>query len=158
MEPRNKGSKTRQILGIMGAALAIGIIVANANSIYGLLSAVFPITSSGVITSAGINVYKESQCLNNVTSINWGTLSPGGSTSVTVYVKNTGSVNLTLSMRTDSWTPAAASTYLTLTWNYAGGQLKPNDILAVTFTLTVSGSITGISSYSFNIYITGTQV
>jgi len=157
MDSGESHSKARQTIGIAGAVLAVTLILANANSIFGLLTAVFPIGNTGVIASANLKVYWESGCTNEVTSVNWGTLSPGDVESVTLYVKNTGSVDLTLSKSTDDWSPASAETYLTLTWSYAGEQIEPNGVLSATLTLTVSESITGISSFSFNIYITGTE-
>jgi len=154
-----KGSlQAKKALGILGATAAIGLVLANMNFIFGLLSTVYPIGSSGVVSSANINVYWESGCINNVTSINWGTLSPGQSKNVVVYVKNTGSIALTLALTTDGWSPAGAAPYLALTWNYGGGQIQPNQVLVVTLTLTVSESIEGIADFSFTIYVTGTQV
>jgi len=157
MGSEDGSSHARKALGILGATAAIGLVLANMNSIFGLLSAVYPIGSSGVVSSANINVYWESGCINNVTSINWGTLSPGQSKNVVVYVKNTGTVALTLALSTDGWSPAGAATYLALTWNYGGVQIQPNQVLAVTLTLTVSESIEGITDFSFTIYIAGTQ-
>jgi len=157
MNPETKYSRTRQGLSILGLVLAIGLVVANADSIYGLLTTVFPIGNTGVIASAGLGVYSESQCVNNVSSINWGTLSPGQSKSVTVYVKNTGNVKLTLGMTTENWSPQGASAYLVCGWNYTGQQIQPSQVVAVAFTLTVSSSIQGISSFSFDVRITGTE-
>jgi len=131
--------------------------VTNMHMIYGLLSAVFPISTTGVLASANIQAYWESQCTNNVSSISWGTIDPGRSKHVTVYVKNTGSVPLTLSLNTTNWNPSAASTYIVLSWNYDGSQIQPDQVLPVTFTLTVSENIHGVNNFSFDIYITGTQ-
>ena len=153
-----KGSTTSRVISIVGTILAVTLILANINSIYGLLSTVCPIGSTGVVASANLGVFQESQCINNVTSINWGTLSAGGTNSVTVYVKNIGTVPLTLSLSTGSWSPAGAQSYMTVTWNYAGATIQPNGVQAVTITLTVSASIQGITNFSFNVIITGTQV
>jgi len=158
MNSEDGHSKGKQVLGIIVAALTIGIVLTNMNLIYGLLSTVFPIGSTGVITSAGIRVYKEIECINNVSSINWQTLNPGQSKDVTVYVKNTGTVPLSLDFNINNWDPKASSSYLFLTWDYTGVQIQPNQVLPVKFTLSVSQNIQGITIFSFDIYLTGTEV
>jgi len=153
----NATSGRRAILGVIGVTLAIGSVVTNMHMIYGLLSVVFPIGTTGVLASANIQAYWESQCTNNVSSISWGTIDPGRSKDVTVYVKNTGSVPLILSFNTTNWNPSAASVYIALSWNYDESQIQPDQVLPVTFSLTVSENIHGVTNFSFDIYITGTQ-
>jgi archaellum component FlaG (FlaF/FlaG flagellin family) len=149
---------TRRAISIVGIILIVTIILANTNSIYGLLTAVTSIGSSGVVSSANIGVYQESQCINTVSSINWGTINPGGTATYTVYVKNTGTVTLTLSFTTSGWSPSGASAYFTLTWSYTGSQINPNAVVPITFTLSLSQSVTGVTNFQFQITITGTQV
>jgi len=157
MSSEDSGSKGKRVVGIIAAALTIEIVLTNMNLIYGLLSTVFPIGSTGVIASAGIRVYRELECINNVSLINWQTLSPGQSKDVTVYVKNTGTVPLSLDFNATNWSPPGSSTYFDLSWDYTGAQIQPNQVLAVKFTLSVSQYIQGITSFSFDIYITGTE-
>jgi hypothetical protein len=114
------------------------------------------IPSTASITAVGLDVYSDAACTQNVTSINWGTLSPGSATNYQAYIKSTSNAPITLSLATDSWNPATASTYITLSWNYtAGTQVQPSASLPVTLTLTVNSSITGITTFTFNIDITG---
>jgi len=153
----NASSRRRAILGIVGATLAIGAVVTNMHMIYGLLSAVFPIDTAGVVASANIQVCWESECTNNVSSISWGTIDPGRSKNVTVYVKNTGTVPLTLSFNTTNWNPSAANAHISLSWGYDGSHVQPDQVLPVTLALVVSESAWGLTSFSFDIYITGTQ-
>jgi uncharacterized membrane protein len=150
-------SEARRVLGLIGATIAIGLLVANANLIYGLLSAVATIGSSGVVATAGLKVYQEAACQNELTSIDWGTLIPGQTYSRTVYLKNTGTVTLTLSMNTSGWTPSNAQQYITVSWNLEGAQINPSTVLTVTLTLTVNSNIQGVTGFSFNININGQQ-
>jgi len=89
-----------------------------------------------------------------VTSIDWETIMPDSSKDSTVYMRNNGADNLALTLSTESWTPANASHYITLSWDagdsltVANGEIKP-----VTFTLTVASNITGITSFSFDIVV-----
>ncbi|MEM2922680.1 MAG: hypothetical protein QXF26_10255 [Candidatus Bathyarchaeia archaeon] len=152
-----KDQKSREIVGVIGVALAIGLILANANSIYGLLSSVFSVGTTGIVKSANIKVYRESACINEISSIDWGFLDPGASKSVTIYVNNTGNVPLTLTQETQRWNPSSASTYMTLTWDYAGTKIQPNQVIAIALTLDVSETIQNITSFSFDLVITGTE-
>jgi hypothetical protein len=157
MNSTDNRSKAKQALKIAAVVLAVSMVLVNANMIFGLISTVLPLGSSGVISSADINAYQEAGCINERTSINWGTISPGGSDNVIVYLKNTGNVALSLSLSTDDWVPQGASTYIFLTWNYADQVIQPDQVLPVTFTLTISSNIVGITDFNFNIYITATE-
>jgi hypothetical protein len=130
-----------------------------------LVSQAFPATqtnktlsSTGSIqTTAEIGVYSDPQCNTALTSLPWGTLEPGGSQARVCYIKNEGNSALTLSMSTLNWYPANAEDYLTLSWNYNGIPIDPDGAVQITFTLTVSLDIEGITSFSFDISIVGTS-
>ena len=150
--------KTTSIIGALGIIAAAALILSNSEYILGLLSSSLRINTSGMVTSVNLEVYWDSACTNKVTSIDWGIIPPGGSAAKTVYIKNIGNVPITLSLNTENWNPPGAANYLTLTWNYTSGtKIQPNNVLPVTLTLTVSSSIQGIDSFSFNIVITGTE-
>jgi archaellum component FlaG (FlaF/FlaG flagellin family) len=115
------------------------------------------VSSSGTITtSPNIGVYSDSACTTNMTSINWGSVAAGGSATQIVYVKNTGTGSMTLSLAVSNWIPSGASTYITISWNQQGTQLSAGQSVTATITLTVSSSITGITSFSNTIAISGT--
>jgi hypothetical protein len=124
---------------------------------YGAISVSTTLSSSGSITTtANIGVYTDSACTTALTSIDWGTTSPGSSIARTVYVKNTGSgVSLTLSMTTSSWSPAGANGPITLSWNKESTVLTPGQSVAAVITCSISSSITGITSFSVQILISG---
>ena len=115
------------------------------------------VPSGGTITAVNVGVYTNSACTNNCTSIDWGTLSPGGSTTKTIYVKNTGTIPVTLSMATANWSPSNANNYLTITWNRANYALASGSSVSATLTLTASSSAGAITNFSFDIIITGTE-
>jgi len=120
-----------------------------------LLQADTTVSNVGAVKAVGVGVYWDSDCVDAVASINWGTLEPGSIETVDVYIRNEGNSASTLSMYTENWTPTEASTYMTLDWDYSGQSLNPGEVVAVTFTLTVSSSIQGITSFSFDIVIVG---
>jgi hypothetical protein len=71
----------------------------------------------------------------------------------TVYIRNEGNTAATLSMATSNWNPSNASDYMTLNWDYEGQALNANEVIEVKLTLSVSASIVGITSFSFDITI-----
>jgi len=114
------------------------------------------VASSGTITtSPNLGVYSDSGCTINMTSINWGSVGAGSSVTQTVYVKNTGTGSLTLGLSTSNWNPSIASTYLSITWNQQGTQLAAGQQATAVVTLTVSSSVTGVTTFSNTISITG---
>jgi hypothetical protein len=115
------------------------------------------LTSSGTIaTTPNIGVYSDAGCTSAITTITWGSIAAGASSTQTVYVKNTGTGSMTLNLATSNWSPAGASSYITLTWNRQGSALTSGQSVAATLTLAVSASITGISTFSNTITISGT--
>ena len=115
------------------------------------------VTNSGTITAVGVGVYSDSGCTKPLSSIDWGMLEPGSTTDKTCYIRNEGNSASTLSMSTSNWNPSTASSYMTLSWNYGGQSINPNAVVQVKFTLSVSASINGITSFSFDITIVGTS-
>lgn len=112
---------------------------------------------SAITNSVNIGVYSNEAATLNCTNINWGPLTPGSVASQTVYVENLGNMSETLSMSTSGWSPASANTYLTLTWNQVGTVLPAGSVVAATLTLTVASDTGNLTSFSFNIVITGSS-
>ena len=123
----------------------------------GALSSSQLVPSGGTITAVNVGVYTNNACTINCTSVDWGTLAPGASTTRTIYVKNTGTVPVTLSMTTTSWLPSNANSYLTVSWNREGTVVAPGNSVSAVLTLTASASAGSITTFSFNIIVSGTQ-
>jgi hypothetical protein len=115
------------------------------------------IASNGTITTVNVGVYSNENCDQNCTTISWGTLYPGNSTSRTIYVKNTGTTPITLTIATNSWAPTDASGCLTLTWNPQDNTLNPGQSTPATLTLTVAQDTGDLTAFNFNILITGAE-
>jgi hypothetical protein len=131
-----------------------------------LVSQAFPaeqttktLSSTGSIqTSIGLGVYTNPECTIPLTSLSWGTLQPGGSQNLQCYIKNESNMPTTITMSTDNWSPSNAGNYLTLNWNYDSNPVAVGNVVHITFTLTVSPSIEGITTFSFDINIVGSSV
>ncbi len=132
-----------------------------------LLSFLGPVVSSlqaskklgnqGTVTAVGVGVYWNANGTNAVTSFNWGTINPNSSESITCYIKNTGNQVLTLSMSASNWNPQNCTQFMTFSWNLSGSTLNPGQIKTATFTLAVSASTQGITSFSFDVTIIGSS-
>ena len=140
----------------IGTVFAIGIIGAAMITLAGL-TAYRTIPNTGNVKTSGVNVYWNLACTNETTNINWGALSPNTAKSYTLYIKNNGTVPITLSMTTDTWNPSNAANYITLNWNCTGHVLNQNSVTAAYLTLTISPNTTGITNFSFDITITGSE-
>jgi hypothetical protein len=140
--------------GVILSIAAIGLILTVTTA--GLLSVSQTVSSTGTVTAVNVGVYSDSSCTVVLTSIDWGTTPPGNSVTRTFYVKNTGNTQITLSMSKNSWVPSSANGPITVTWNRESVTLNSGSSTSATLTLSVSSSISGITSFSVNIVITGT--
>ena len=142
------------VIGSTVAIAAIGLFVALLVS--GALISTKTIPSSGIVATANLGAYSDSACTQSLTSISWGTVSPGSSVVRTVYVKNVGTTQVTLSMTKANWNPANANGPITLTWNQEGAVLAASQVATATLTLSASSTISGITTFSMDVVITGT--
>jgi hypothetical protein len=115
-------------------------------------------STGGVKATANLGLYSDSACQTALTSIDWGTPTPGTSVTRVIYIKNTGSgVSLLLGLTTSNWSPATANGPITVSMDKAGTRLNPGQSTAATITLTISPTIVDIVTYNLDMTITGTQ-
>ena len=120
-----------------------------------MLVVIATIPSIGTIRTLGIEVYSDSSASTPIASINWGKLDPGSVAQATIWLKLTGNTDANVTMYGTNWNPILAQQYLTLSWN-AEGLMHAGEIKRADIKLTVSRSITGIQSFSFDIVINAT--
>ena len=113
------------------------------------------IPSSATVKAVGVGIYKDINFTVSVTKIDWGIVEAGESKNFSAYIVNRSNVPITLSMTTENWTPANASNFITLTWNYNGTQVAVDGYVFVTFVLSVDPAISGIDAFSFTIVVVG---
>ena len=145
-----KNSKTGLLLGL------VALSILTAFGVSGLLSTSKTVSSSGSIKAINVGVFYDYACTQEVSSIDWGIPEPGDVVLYTVYVKNTGNVDMTLYLQTSNWTPVNAGDYLSVTWDEESTVLSDDQVVEAVITLTVDNSITGIGDFSFQIIIGGT--
>jgi hypothetical protein len=114
-----------------------------------------PLPSSGNIAALNVGIYSDYACTQTLEAIDWGDILPGSSIEKIIYIKNTGSTPITLSMTATNWNPTNAYGPLNLTWNKEGTKLNKNEVTAATLTLTVAENTADITTFSVTILIIG---
>ena len=115
------------------------------------------VMSNGTVTAVNVGVYSNSECTQNCTSISWGSIYPGNSTSKIIYVKNTGAVPITITMTTGSWVPTTASDKINLSWDQQGKVLDAGESVSANLTLSVDLDTGELADFSFNIVVAGAE-
>lgn len=137
-----------QLIGVTIVGLVIFAAVTAAVVYYTLR-----IHGSGTIKLIGLEAYGNPEGTQVISSVNWGELTPGGVSQVVLYLKSTSTAPATLTLSTEAWDPPTAGAYITLEWDYDGSALQPGEIRGVLFTLRVSESVIGITSFAFDFVI-----
>ena len=122
-------------------------------AILGGLSQTLTIGSRGTIQAIGVGVYGDISCSSSVPSVDWGTVEPGSTKNLTIYIRNEGNVAVTLLVYADNWNPPDASNYMTFSSDYAEQPIDPQEVVQATLNLSTSPAIEGITNFSFNILI-----
>jgi len=130
---------------VISAFLVVNVFLFN--TIGGQLLASTSLQSHGMVETIGVAAYRDSTCTTSMTGVDWGTITPGVSNTNTFYVRNEGNSEITLSFNTQNWNPINARSYMSISWNYAGQTISPNQVVQVTFTLSVSQGISGVESF-----------
>jgi hypothetical protein len=141
----------------IGAVLALAVVATLVGAL-ATLTVTQTFSNTGTVNAIGVGVYSNANCTTVLSSVNWETLNPGDTPTQTIYVLNNGTMPVTLTMTYGSWSPSSAGSYITLTWNQQNTQLAAGAIATAVLTLNVSSTISGVTSFSFDITITGTQV
>ena len=135
------------VLFLLLASMLVGVS-------YAVLTSTLIIPNVGEVKTIGVEAYWDANATSMVSEIDWGICAAGQNYSRTIYLKNVENTPCMLNFTTSNWNPANASDYVTLYWNYTGQILYPSEIIAVELTLSISESISGIDSFSFDLVIT----
>lgn len=94
----------------------------------------------GTIKTIEVEIYWDPNGETKRETISWGELEPGASLDTLVYVKSVSNFVVTLNLNLTDWNPEEISDYLTISWDYDGTLISPNEIIPVTMTLSASSS------------------
>jgi len=122
-----------------------------------LFSSSQALPSSGNIVTVNVGVYSDIACTQELDAFGWGEISPGASVTHTIYVKNSGNSQVTLSMNAADWSPTEANGPMVLAWDKEGTTLLPEEVTTAMLTLSVAQNIVSdITEFSVGIVVTGT--
>jgi len=166
----SQGSK---ILTVAFIAVAMTVV---SLSVSGLLQSTERIGSSGIIIESApapmppappapsppppepaveIDVYEDLACTTVQSSIEWGEIEAGESSSVTIYIKNNGDTDILLGLDSENWTPININDYMTLSWDDYGTALTPGEVRGVSLTLNVDPDCPPMNNFDFDVVIIG---
>jgi len=134
-------------------ALLVSLLISLIICAFTLLITTNTITNVSAVEANGVGVYWDSTCTNGVSSINWGTITPGSRVKVNVYIRNERNSSGTFSISTSNWNPSNAHEYMILSWNYSGQTIGSGKSIFAILILSVSPSIRGITNFNFDITI-----
>ena len=155
-------SRSRRIVLLIIIVAAITITCNVLIAVWLSRSYELAVPSMGTIYVTGVEAYGgDLKLINGMVSIDWGTLKWGDSRSVSFYLRSTSSVPARLALNVTDWNPERMKDYATVSWNYNGTQLAPQQEILVRFTLTTPDTrdfanylvSNGVTSYNFTIYV-----
>lgn len=142
--------------------LLMGLVVVILVAIAGALTPfLYKISNRATITtSLGINIYSNVELTDLVTFIDWGYVEPGETISRTIWIDNNGSMSLLLDILTNNWDPSNCTDYISCYWGVINGTiLSPSDApIETALYLKISSEVEDIKTFTFNIFIGGTEV
>ena len=146
-------SRVSSLIVIMVAALATSSMVLAATVLFPSRT----IMNQGniEIDAVGVGVYSDYACESELSTIDWGFVEPGSSNEVVMYIRNEGSLPITLNMSVDAWEPDFAVDHLTVSWDREGTELGVGSVARARVTLAVDAAVSDVTSFSFDVTVTG---
>lgn len=102
---------------------------------------------------SNIEVYWDAKATNTVSYVDWGAIQPGKTNNVTIFVKNKGKADITLSYITSNWENPETENQFQMFWNYTGKTLKFKEIIPIKLTLFLSENVKQVGTFQFDITI-----
>lgn len=144
--------KIRKKLGLVTIIIAS---IVSGLAVSGLLTTSRTLSSTGTVKSINVEVFWDANCTQSVSSIDWGTPAPGDLVNRIVFLRNSGTAPMIVTLTTSDWNPSDASNSILISWDKEGAQVDLDEVISAVLVLDVSSGISGISAFSFNIIIEG---
>ncbi len=147
--------KLQKAVGIILIGIFASLLMATTT---GLLSINQKIPSSGTIQTIELDAFMDIACTQECTEMDFGTLNPGGISAQTIYIKNTGTTPIFLSLTVNNWNPAEAGLWMSISWDRENYVLNSGESILATLSLSVDESIEVIEYFDFDVTLKGTQL
>jgi len=142
-----------RLLTVVTALITLSLAFLSFHSILGQFNQLSIGTGGTITTPEGVGVYWDSDCNSDVSFVDWGTVEPGSTKNVTIYIRNEGNDAVSLSIHAGKWNPVEASNYMTFSSDCVNQTVNPKEVVQTTLTLSTSLGIEGITDFSFDIVI-----
>lgn len=138
------GLVTLAVVGLIAGLIFISFSASFQSSLQGNVLAVNAMAgSSGSISvTAGLKLLDQQG--EYLSEIDWGAIDQGENVSKTIMVQNIGKTDLYLRFIPTEWDPVSFSEFMTLSWDYNGTSLRPQETLIAVLTLSVAQNITTV--------------
>lgn len=144
------------IVTVVSVIFAVMLIAATTVAVAVIVSQK-AVPSSGVTTTnPNIGLYSDAACTQPLTTLQWGTINAGSSTQQTIYIKNTGTGSMTLSIAVTNWAPIDANNTITITMDKTGATLTAGQSTAAILTCAVNYNLSAGFPFTNTITISGT--
>lgn len=121
----------------------------------GIITTQYRVTNVASIKTIGVNVYKDQNCTEFMTVLDWGMLEPSSSKTFKVYVKSISNTFLTLNVFSANWQPTNCTDYMIFVAEPNNFTMQPLEMIEVNLTLTIAFDIHGITNFAFDIMFEG---
>lgn len=142
---------SKKTILVIAAAIIITLIVSSSISIWMSKVTNFTFPTIGTIRFRGVEGYWNKNLTNKTEACDWGTIWPGLSKNLTLYLRSISNIGTTLNLTQENWAfrnsnndvvaaPTNTTLHMNLTWNYNNTTVQPGEVLQVTLTLSVDRS------------------
>ena len=119
---------------------------------------IYRLNTSGIVTQGtGIFIVSSDPTgLKEITSINWGQLSPGETKMIDIYLTNKGNAPIAFTISTSNWSPINGFESIEFIYTISTSPLGVGRFRKVPLSIHILPSIAGIVDFSFDILVVGT--
>src|SRR5690606_11242755 len=107
-----------EVTMLVVTACLISALVGSAVT-FAVMQRSYSISNVAQVKAVGVEIYVDPELTVRLTEINWGSVEPGESKTFTAYLRNSGNSPITLSLTTENWAPANASSVIQVFWDYS---------------------------------------
>jgi hypothetical protein len=149
--PTKSRLPSKKIILLIAVTVVITLIVSSIIAIWLGNIRNLSIPSTGRIITLGVEAYWDKDLENGIETFDWGTIWPGMSKDVTLYLRSTSNIETTLTLETTNWVfnnsqnsivagPSDSTPHMNLIWNYNETAVHPGETMQLTLTLSVDDS------------------
>jgi hypothetical protein len=139
--------------GLLLIALTVACI--STTFVVGLLKPVSMISLSSTVQGINVQLYSDSECTRPIDQIDWGLCIPGTNVTKTVYIMNTDSKAISLTLRRVSKASMTHIDDITVVWDQEGATLPAGEILSTTLFISIPETLNKLSEIYCDFTVVG---